>query len=118
MRGFSEGGSDYFSPGRVYRGRDSGLCYPEGDGLFWSKRGRDSEWGVAVDSPFEDGADGVVYNLILGVNVGDKVEAKGLHCDVEICTRCFSSEEREMILSDAMARLKMADKPLHAHQYR
>ena len=52
------------------------------------------------------------------MNVGDKVEAKGLHCDVEICTRCFSSEEREMILSDAMARLKMADKPLHAHQYR
>ena len=103
--GFTEGGIPVYVTRKV-------------TGCFGVKRGRDSEWGVTVDSPFEDGADGVVYNLILGVNVGGKVEAKGLHCDVEICTHRFSSEEREMILSDAMARLKMADRPLHAHQYR
>lgn len=98
--GFTEGGIPVYVTRKV-------------TGCFGVKRGRDSEWGVTVDRPLEDGADGVVYNLILGVNVGGKVEAKGLQCDAEIYTRHFSNEEREMILSDAMARLKMADKPAY-----
>lgn len=101
--GFTEGGIPVYVTRKV-------------TGCFGVKRGRDSEWGVTVDRPFEDGADGVVYTLILGVNVGGKVEAKGLQCDAEIYTRHFSNEEREMILSDAMARLRMADKPLHIHR--
>lgn len=98
--GFTEGGIPVYVTRKV-------------TGCFGVKCGRDSEWGVTVDRPFKDGADGVVYNLILGVNVGDKVEVKGLQCDAEIYTRHFSNEEREMILSDAMARLKMADKPVY-----
>ncbi len=101
--GFTEGGIPVYVTRKV-------------TGCFGVKRGRDSEWGVRVDRPFEDDVDGVIYNLILGVNVGGKVEAKGLYCDAEICTRHFSNEEREMILSDAMARLKMASRELCTHK--
>ncbi len=101
--GFTEGGIPVYVTRKV-------------TGCFGVKRGRDSEWGVMVDRPFEDGADGVVYNLILGVNVGSKVKTKGLHCDVEICARHFSNEEQKMILSDAETRLKMASSQFRAHK--
>ena len=67
--GFTEGGIPVYVTRKV-------------TGCFGVKRGRDSEWGATMDSPFEDGADGVVYNMILGVNVVGKLEAKGFHCDV------------------------------------
>ena len=85
-------------------------------GCFGVKRGRDSEWGVTVDRPFEDGADGVAYNMILGINIGGEVETRGLYRDIEIYTRHFSDEERKMILSDAETRLKMADGQLRAYK--
>lgn len=76
-------------------------------GCFGVKRGRDSEWGVVVDCPFEDGGDGVVYDLILGTKIGDSIEMGGLYRDVEVYTRRLPDEERQMVLSDAVARLKM-----------
>ena len=80
-------------------------------GCYGIKRGRNSEWGVTVDRPFGDGADGVAYNMILGTNVDGEVEMRGLYRDIEIYTRHFSDEEQKMILSDAETRLKMAPEP-------
>lgn len=77
-------------------------------GCYGIKRGRDSEWGVMMDRPFEDGADGVSYRLILGTNIDGKVDLGGLYNDMKICIRQLSDEERTMILSDAETRLKMA----------
>lgn len=78
-------------------------------GCYGTKCSRSSKWGVTVDRLFEDGADGLSYELILGVNIGGEVEVRGLRRDVEKCAWRFSDEELEMVLSDAMARLKMVD---------
>lgn len=85
-------------------------------GCYGIKRGRNSEWGVTVDRPFGDGADGVAYNIILGTNVDGEVEMRGLYRDIEIYTRHFSDEEQKMILSDAETRLKMAPEPFRSYR--
>lgn len=85
-------------------------------GCYGIKHGRNSIWGVCVNQPFADGADGVSYELILGINIDGKVVLMRLYYDVEVYSRLLTTEQKLMVLSDAETRLKMADRQPRAHK--
>lgn len=80
-------------------------------GDYELKQGRGSIRGIIVDHPFADGSDRLPYGMILGTNIDGEVTLTGLHYDMGIFDHPFTDEEKEMILSDAKTRLKMAHEP-------
>lgn len=76
-------------------------------GCYGVKCGRDSMWEVEVDKAFSDGATGVSYRMIKGVNVNEKISYEGLMNDM-IRYDHITPERKLMIISDAKVRLRMA----------
>jgi hypothetical protein len=70
------------------------------------KMGRDSRWCVTFKEPLSDGCDGCSPECILGTWNGKELDTARLNSFIYRQYSFLDSHEKEMLFSDAIARLK------------